>query len=289
MPNSMKLSPNEIKKLKAYILEHKIKTTASNENEILRVKTENIYMVVYSSGTLVFDDTPSMQEILNFVLEKKSESKLYIGTDETGKGEWYGPLVVVGTLLSSEQIKELRKMGVKDSKTLSQEQITVIADKLFQMGLKRCSRVILPESYNRLYKEFTSEGKNSNDILAWAHSEVVKDLIEKAGTPKVDVIIDKFDFLKTESRLSSKERLRKVDQSKINVIQIEKGEREIPVAAASIIAKHIFEEEVRKLSERFKIDLKKVRPESVPIEILPIVAKTNFKNIKKLLIDACKE
>ena len=213
MPNSMKLSPNEIKKLKAYILEHKIKTTASNENEILRVKTDNIYMVIYSSGTLVFDNTPSMQEILNFVLEKKSESKLYIGTDETGKGEWYGPLVVVGTLLSSEQIKELRKMGVKDSKTLSQEQITVIADKLFQMGLKRCSRVILPESYNRLYKEFTSEGKNSNDILAWAHSEVVKDLIEKAGTPKVDVIIDKFDFLKTESRLSSKERLRKVDQS----------------------------------------------------------------------------
>ena len=98
----------------------------------------------------------------------------------------------------------------------------------------------------------------------------------------MEVIIDKFDFMKTESRLSSKERKRQVDQSKINVIQMERGEREIPVAAASIIAKDIFEDEVRKLSEKYKIDFKTVSPEAVPREILPMVAKTNFRNIKKL-------
>ncbi len=99
----------------------------------------------------------------------------------------------------------------------------------------------------------------------------------------MEVIIDRFNFMKTESRLSSKERKRQVDQSKINVIQMEKGECEIPVAAASIIAKRIFEDEARKLSEKYKIDFKTVSPEAVPSEILPMVAKTNFKNIKKLV------
>ena len=283
MPKSMKLSPNEIKKLKAYIVDHKLKTVSAGDHETIRVKSDDIFMVLYESGNLVFEDTQAVSKILDYVLERKSESKLYIGTDETGKGEWYGPLVIVGTLVSSEQIKELRKMGVKDSKLLSHEQITILANGLFQMKIVRCSRVIMPEKYNRLFAEFASEGKNSNDMLAWAHSEVVKDLIEKAGNQRIEVIIDKFDFTKTESRLSSKARERRVDQTKINVIQMEKGEREIPVAAASIIAKHIFEDEVRKLSDKYKIDFKTVLPEAVPIEILPKVAKTNFKNIKKLL------
>ena len=279
----MKLSPHEIKKLKAYIAEHKLKTMPIGDYETIRLKVDDIFMVLYESGNLVFEDTQAVSEILDHVLERKSESKLYIGTDETGKGEWYGPLVVVGTLLSSEQIKELRKIGVKDSKLLSPEQITILADRLFQMNITRCSRVILPETYNRLFKEFVSEGKNSNDMLAWAHSEVVKDLIEIAGGNSVEVIIDKFDFMKTESRLSSKERERPVDRSKINVIQMERGEREIPVAAASIIAKRIFEDEVRKLSEKYKIDFRSVLPETVPKEILSKVAKTNFRNIKKLV------
>ena len=283
MPKSMKLSPNEIKKLKAYIADHKLKTVSAGDYESIRVKSDDIFMVLYESGNLVFEDTQAVSDILDYVLERKSESKLYIGTDETGKGEWYGPLVVVGTLVSSEQIKELRKMGIKDSKLLSHEQITILANRLFQMNIVRCSRVIMPETYNRLFTEFTSEGKNSNDMLAWAHSEVVKDLIEKAGNQRIEVIIDKFDFTKTESRLSSKARERRVDQTKINVIQMERGESEIPVAAASIIAKHIFEDEVRKLSDKYKIDFKTVLPEAVPIEILSKVAKTNFKNIKKLL------
>ena len=282
MPKSIKLSPSEIKKLKAYVSQNKLKTMPASGYETMRVKIDDIFMVLYESGTLVFEDTQAVSEILDYILEKKSESKLYIGTDETGKGEWYGPLVVVGTLVSSEQIKELRKIGVKDSKLLSHEQITILANRLFQMNIVRCSRVIMPETYNRLFAEFASERKNSNDMLAWAHSEVVKDLIEKAEGHRVEVIIDKFDFMKTESRLSSKERKRQVDQSKINVIQMERGEREIPVAAASIIAKDIFEDEVRKLSEKYKIDFKTVSPEAVPREILPMVAKTNFRNIKKL-------
>ncbi len=284
MPKSMKLSPTEINKLRSYLVDHKIKTVSGNEYELFRVKTSDIFMVLYKSGTLVFDESPSMLEILNFVMEDKSGSKFYIGTDETGKGEWYGPLVVVGTLLSSEQIKELRKIGVKDSKLLSADQITLISEKLLQMKIERCSRILLPETYNRLFKEFSLEGKNGNDMLAWAHSEVVKDLIDKANTDKIEVIIDKFDFTKMDSRLSSKERERKVDQSRIRVIQMEKGEREIPVATASIIAKHIFEDEVKKMSEKYKIDLKAVTPEKVPRDLLPSVAKTNFKNIKKLLI-----
>jgi ribonuclease HIII len=158
-----------------------------------------------------------------------------------------------------------------------------MSGEMLKMSIDRISRVVSPEKYNKLFEELSKEGKNSNDILAWAHSEVVKDLIEKAGTNDVQIIIDKFDFNKTDSRLSSKERVRSVDQTKIKVIQKSKGESEIPVAAASIIAKSIFEEEVQKLSNKYGVDLKSIPPNDLPRDIIPKVAKTNFKNIKAVL------
>lgn len=123
-----------------------------------------------------------------------------------------------------------------------------------------------------------------NDLLAWAHSEVVKDLLEQVKTEEVEVVIDKFDFLKTDSRLLGESRKRIVDQNKIKVVQKSKGESEMPVAAASIIAKFIFEEEVEKLYSKFNVDLKTVTPSGVPKESLRKVAKTHFQNVRDVLL-----
>ena len=283
MPLSLKLSDEEVRKLKSLVKLEKLDLQSPNEYEVLRIHYNGIFLVLYTSNKLVYEDTSETKKILDFVLEKKNELKYYIGSDETGKGEWYGPLVIVGTCLTADQITELRKIGVRDSKTLPIEKIFELAEKMLELDIPRISRVLLPEKYNKLYEEFKSEGKNLNDLLAWAHSEIIKDLIEKFGSTNIEVVIDKFDFRKTDSRLSARWRERRIDQSKIEVIQKSKGESEIPVAAASVIAKSIFEKEVAMLSNKFHIDLKTISPENVPKDALTLVAKTHFQNIRKLL------
>lgn len=283
MPKSIVLSDEEVRRLKALIGAAKIQILEPKDYEVIRANSNGVFLILYTSNKLVYEDTKEAQDILEQVLEKKNLGKSYIGSDETGKGEWYGPLVVVGTCLDADQINELRKIGVRDSKTLSIEKIHELAREMISKKIIFRYRELGPERYNELINQFNKEGKNSNDLLAWAHSEVVKDLIEKTGTDSVEVIIDKFDFTKTDSRLSGDQRARKVDQSKIHVTQKSKGESEIPVAAASILAKHIFEEDVEKLSKKFKLQLKTISPSEVPREILPKVAKTNFRNIKELL------
>lgn len=283
MPLSITLSNEEVRRLKNVVHEMRLSTLPPKEYEVMRIKTKGIFFVLYTSNKLVYEDTNEAKEILTQILEKKSIRKSYIGSDETGKGEWYGPLVVAGTCLEQDQISELRKLGVRDSKTLSPSRIYELAIAMIKMNITRESRVISPEKYNQLYEEFSSEGKNLNDLLAWAHSEVVKDLIEKAKTEEIEVVIDKFDFRKTDSRLSGKTRERIVDQSKVHVIQKSKGETETPVAAASVLAKYYFEEEVIKLSNEYKVGLKQVTPSNISKEVLRKVSKTHFQNVKEVL------
>ena len=117
MPLSLKLSDEEVRKLKSLVKSEKLELQSPNEYEVLRIHYNGIFLVLYTSNKLVYEDTSETKKILDFVLEKKNELKYYIGSDETGKGEWYGPLVIVGTCLTADQITELRKIGVRDSKT----------------------------------------------------------------------------------------------------------------------------------------------------------------------------
>lgn len=66
------------------------------------------------------------------------------------------------------------------------------------------------------------------------------------------------------------------------MIQKSEGESEVAVAAASILAKLIFEEKVDELDAKFGINLRKMKVKDVPGDILPFVAKMHFKNVKKI-------
>jgi ribonuclease HIII len=145
------------------------------------------------------------------------------------------------------------------------------------MDFKRHSVILNPKTYNELYSKLQNEGKTLNDMMAWAHSVVIKELIKKIEFKNAKVVIDKFDFEKTEYRLEN------VDQTNLQVIQKSGGESEIPVAAASIVAKYLFESEVEKLNEEYQIDLRMVMPENISADVLPNVAKIHFKNVKKSL------
>mgnify|MGYP002407077478 FL=1 len=264
--------------MKEYIeSSHLERKPVTNQYEILRVKDRNVNLILYSTGKLVFNESSKTLDVLNSILEREEGFDYFLGSDETGKGEWYGPLVVVVTALTPEEIIKLRILGVKDSKTMKTPKITETALNIREIGIPYESIVLEPTSYNRLYREFKSEGKSLNDLMAWAHSKIIQKLLGRLEFNQAQVIIDKFDQKKTEKRLGN------YDESRVKVIQKTGAETETPVAAASIIAKSLFEKAVHELNEKYDLDLKNSGPEEINPEILPYVAKAHFKNVKSLL------
>lgn len=273
-PASLTISDKELQKLKGYILKTNLKRVPpTNEYELLRIKDGKAMIIVYKSGKVIHNGSDESLKILNEILKKDEHYDFFLGSDETGKGEWFGPLVVTATALTSKEVIELRKLGVRDSKTIKKAELMQLAEQLFKMDFVRFTIILTPEKYNSMIADFEKEGKSLNDLLAWAHSAVIKAMLKFVQGKKAKVVIDKFDFEKTEYRLET------VDRTNVEIIQKSKGESEIPVAAASIIAKYTFETEVDKLNEKYKIDLRKMQPSEVNKSILPSVAKIHFKNV----------
>lgn len=276
---SIIIKEEEVENLKRLIHEYKLKTIpVTNEYESLRVKDREINIILYKSGKLVYNGSDSSKKILYTVLQREEVYDYILGSDETGKGEWFGPMVVVATALKPEDILELRLLGVKDSKTIKTPQIIKLARKIMKMDFIYHALTLNPHTYNRLYWDFHREGKSLNDLMAWAHSRVIQELLAKIEFKKARLVIDRFDLKKTEQRLES------IDQTGLKIIQKTGGESETPVAAASIIAKYLFELEVDKLDDKYGINIRNSKPREIKMEILPEVSKTHFKNVNKFII-----
>ncbi len=298
---SITLTNNEITRFKN--LTKNYKHLPPHQYEEIRIKDGEILFILYYSKKLVYNENNSTLKILNKVLEEKvynekeyfskyhpqqynkktfkdnaitlSDYKFTIGSDETGKGEWFGPLVVTGVCTSNIQNKQLREIGVTDSKKLSKTQITTIYNKIQELGILEETIVLRPFSYNNLYNTFKNKGKNLNHLLAYLHSKVIKQLIEqiesKSNKEDICVIIDKFDYKKMNEYLNIPD---------IKVVQETNGERYTPVATSSIIAKYHYEKTMNELNKRYNINLRKSKPKDIDKNIIDKVAKTHFKNIK---------
>lgn len=186
-----------------------------NENSFIYKKIKNL---IYTQKEIDFNSVSKAQE---------NNFSFYIGTDESGKGDLFGPLVVAGFFFE-EKIKEnLLSIGVCDSKELSEKKIRMIAKKLINDFSQRIRvEIIEPSDYNYLYERY----KNLNKLLVNIHSKVILDLASKSNCR--NVIIDKFA---KESRF---EKLKLGSDFQVELH--EKGEKYLGVAAASIIARFYF-------------------------------------------------
>ena len=163
-----------------------------------------------------------------FESEQKNEIKFaeYIGTDESGKGDYFGPLVVAAVYANEKTMMDLEDTGVKDSKLLSDDNIKILEAKIKKIIGNNFEIVqINPEKYNKLYESF----HNLNKIMGWAHSKTIENLIAKINCP--NVISDKFGNEKL-----IKDELKKKNIA-LNLYQTPKAERYTAVAAASILAR----------------------------------------------------
>jgi ribonuclease HIII len=207
--------------------------------------------------------------------------KGHIGTDESGKGDYFGPLVVAGVFVPEGQQNVLTELGIRDSKKISDNRVRELAD-LLKKGYKHSLVAIGPERYNELYSKL----RNLNRILAWAHSRAIENILEEVNCSVA--VTDQFgdkSFVLNALMKKGKE---------IELIQRPKAEEDLAVAAASILARAEFLKRLYFLSQDVGMDLPKGSSSLADeaglrlvklhkVEILDKVAKKHFKITRRIL------
>ena len=204
-----------------------------------------------------------------------------IGIDESGKGDYFGPLVVAGVYVTPDQEAQLRALGVRDSKTCSDKRAHTLAAHIRTL----CPTTLVaigPERYNSLYASL----KNLNTLLAWGHARAIENLLETVRCERV--IADQFGNARfLNNALMQRGRT-------VELIQKPRAEQEIAVAAASLVARAAFLRRLQDLSDRFAIPLPKgASPQVITAgkavveqygpDGLGQVAKLHFRTTQKVL------
>ncbi|MDP8206525.1 MAG: ribonuclease HIII [Candidatus Electryonea clarkiae] len=169
---------------------------------------------------------------LKFAGISDAEKKLtcWIGTDETGKGDLFGPLIAGGVICNRDILTDISKIGVRDSKELSPSAIKSIAEKLYEKYPGQISVITIGNKrYNEMYPDFVKEG-GINGLLGWAHARVIKNLVGQDQSIE-GAVIDKF---------AHERRIKKYlyDHDNLKLILRPRAESNPAVAAASILARY---------------------------------------------------
>jgi ribonuclease HIII len=205
----------------------------------------------------------------------------HIGIDESGKGDYFGPLVVAAVYIDDVTRGELRLMQVRDSKKISDGRILELAPDIRQI----CPHSIVaigPQRYNELYAKI----KNLNRLLAWGHARTLENLLQQVDCALA--IADQFgDERLIVNALQEKGKLIRLEQRP-------KAEADLAVAAASILARAEFLIRLKRLSDDVGTSLPKGASSAVTLaarmvvkkhgqQRLGEVAKMHFKTTREVL------
>ncbi len=264
---------------------------------IFQAEDEDTVITMYESGKVMFqgvsaDVDASMWATVEEKKDKKEDpknSKYYnsssVGSDEVGTGDYFGPIVVTASYVSKENIKFLEDLGVADSKKISDETIRKIAPKIAKKIPYR-SKILSNKEYNE--KHTTS--LNMNKFKAILHNNVLYQLINEEK-PKYDYII--VDEFAKENRYYGY--LQGINNIQRDITFMTKAEdKNLAVAASSIISRYIFLKEFDKICDNIHIPLPKGAGKEVDkageevvetygSEKLEEIAKINFANTERIL------
>lgn len=239
----------------------------------------------YGSGKVVIQSAKKewIEEVAGALgdnSDKQENFRAHIGVDETGKGDFFGPLVV-GALFAGSAAEEahLRSMGVRDSKKISDPEIAEIAKNIMGSFSHHSVLVISPSEYNEIYRKV----RNANKVLADGHAKAIEEVLDTVPAGKCGlVVVDQFS--KSKSRVLD---ALLENGSKMEIIQMHGGESDVVVAAASILARARFVEEMDRMGDEYGVTFPKGASEVVEfgkdfvrshgVDALDSVAKTSFK------------
>ena len=209
----------------------------------LYYSTKKGYSIIPSGGDSFLIESASAM----LTGKAKSDTESRIGSDEAGKGEYIGPLVVCAVYTTSGTAGELRKYGTTDSKCLTDSSVKKTAVVCMDyLGDAFAPVVISPADYNRRFAELQSQGKNSLDMLASAHGEAICSLIDRGYTPD-KIVIDRFCPRKRLDPF--------LPECKAEIEIRPRAEDDPAVATASVIARFLYLSELERLERETGISL----------------------------------
>ena len=262
-------------------------------------RKNKLSVAVYEKGPKVLVQGKGVEEFVQFELEPRilGEAKLgyeevhtpemfqpHFGVDESGKGDFFGPLVISGVYVDAGIARKFLDAGVQDSKRIgSDARIRALADSIRKDSLGLVDTVLIgPERYNDLYAKFG----NLNKLLGWGHARVIENLLEKKpDCPRS--LSDQF----ADARVIQQSLLQ--HGRKIEIEQRTKAESDVAVAAASILAREAFinwlERRVKtlgmKLGRGVSTEVKEAAAKLVEAKgpgILREVAKVHFRTAHEI-------
>ncbi len=244
-------------------------------------------VTLYTSRKIVFQGKEDFADIVQAIQgDSYVDFVSHIGVDEVGKGDYFGPLVVVACFVDEEFYKKVKALGVGDSKKFSDSRILKMYEEMKEYPYYYSS-IVSPEEYNRLIKETG----NVAILLAKQHSKVIEMALEDLRRKKIEckkVVIDQFSS--KQNRV--KDELGTLGKG-VEFEQYHKGESDIAVACASVFARAIFLEEMEKMSNEYYFDFPKGASHVIEqgkefvkrygADELGKVAKVSFKTTRKLV------
>jgi ribonuclease HIII len=274
----------------------------SKQWTIFFAQKNKLSVAVYEKGPKVLVQGKGVEEFVQFELEPKilGEARLgyeevhlpemfqpHFGVDESGKGDFFGPLVISGVYVDGAIARQLLDAGVQDSKRIgSDARIRALAQTIRKTTGGLIETVLIgPQRYNELYEKFG----NLNKLLGWGHARVIENLLEKKpDCPRS--LSDQF----ADARVIEQSLLR--HGRKINIEQRTKAESDIAVAAASILARDAFinwlerrgKELGLRLDRGVSANVKEIAKKLVEIngpEVLREVAKVHFRTAHEIAPD----
>ncbi len=293
--------------LEKYLMEHGWKSEPFPPHARWKAMKDKINIVAYNSGKMTVQGRGTGEfvtfflepEILKEVrlgyeeildgtadkVEREDDFTPHAGVDESGKGDFFGPLVISAVYVDAESRVKLLKIGVKDSKKIKNDRkIALLAVQIRKIVAGKFATVSIGlDSYNRLYDKIG----NLNRLLAWGHARAIENILERA--PECTwALSDKFgNESLIKNALMEKGR-------KIRMCQRTKAESDIAVAAASILARDEFVRKIHDLGKELGVLLPKGAGtivdeaakrivEKFGQEKLSTVAKMHFKTASKAL------
>lgn len=267
-------------------------------------KKNDCTITAYASGRILFQGKgniaeaqkwdknifPSKQKSINRKtsgqpLPKNLSSLSVIGSDEVGKGDYFGPLVVAATYVKRNQIQQLKDLGVQDSKHLTDTQIVRMAKQLLTF-LPYSLLILNNKKYNELQRQGMTQGK----MMAILHNQVLANVLKKIAPEQPDaILVDQFAEANTYFRHLQGQK----EIVKANIYFSTQAEVLHPaVATASILARYAFLRAMDQLSEKVGFSLTKGASSLVDedaariikergISALEFVAKVHFANTEK--------
>jgi len=276
---SEKIDKSKQEEYKTRILENFEAIVNPKQYAFWEIKHPDFTATFYNSSKFVVQgrSIDGVLQVLGLEIKDKSADIIeeisvpHIGTDESGKGDFFGPLVVAGVFVDNENKEYFEKLGIRDSKTLKDNVMINMALEI-QKRAPFSVVAISNSKYNELYKKF----KNLNKLLAWAHATVIENILAKVSCDTA--LSDKFG---DESLILNALKTR---GKQIMLEQRCRAENDIAVAAASVLARATFVNKMTSLERFYGLEFSKGCNSIVKVQAEKFVQKYG----KERLSEVCK-